>query len=79
MCLVGNACEYISQSRQLRILGAIDPTWSKFGSDDFSKAKDTLFAQMKLTSKVEETALAKAVSITQEEGESFNQETGAKK
>ena len=67
MCLVGNASECISQSRRARILGAIDPTWSKFGSEDFPKARETFGEQFqtKLTSKVEkETALAKAVLIT---------------
>ena len=77
LCLVGNASEYISQTRRARILAAIDPAWSKFGSDDFSKAKDALFGeefQSKLTSKVEkETALAKAVSITKRHKEKDNQ------
>ena len=78
LCLVGNASEYHSQSRRTKILGAIDPTWSKFGSDDFSKSKDTLFGeefQAKLTSKVEQqTALAKAASITKryKERESYS-------
>jgi hypothetical protein len=79
LCLVGNASEYISQTRRARILTAIDPTWSKFGSEDFSKAKDTLFGdefQSKLTSKVEkETALAKAVSITKRHKEKDSQPT----
>ena len=49
---------------------AIDPSWSRFGSEEFStsKSKNTLFGekfQSKLTSMVEkDTALAKAVSIT---------------
>ena len=55
----------------------IDPTWSKFGSDDFSKAKAALFGeefQSKLISKVEkETALAKEVSITKRHKEKDNQ------
>ena len=68
ICLVGNASELTSQSRREKILTAIDPSWSKFSSEEFSTKKNTLFGeefQSKLTSMVErETALAKAVSIT---------------
>ena len=49
-------------------MSAIYPSWSKFGSEQFSMKKNMLFGeefQSKLTSMVEkETALAKAVSIT---------------
>ena len=65
--LVGNASDLISQFRREKILTAIDPSWSKFGSEEFS-LKNTLLGeefQSKLTSMVEkERALAKAVSIT---------------
>ena len=70
ICLVGNASELTSQIRREKILTAIDPSWSKFGSEEFStsNSKNTLFGeefQSKLTSMVEkDTALAKAVSIT---------------
>lgn len=68
VCLVGNASELTSQFRREKILTTIDPSWSKFGSEEFSTKKNTLFGeefQSKLTSMVEkDTALAKAVSIT---------------
>ena len=68
ICLVGNASELTSQFRREKILSAIDPSWSKFGSEKFSMNNNTLFGeefQSKLTSMVEkETELAKAVSIT---------------
>ena len=48
-------------------MSAIYPSWSKFGSEQFSMKKNTLFGeefQSKLTSMVEkETVLPKAVSI----------------
>ena len=66
--LVGSASEYISQSKRIRILEAVDPIWRKFGSDDLSIVKDMLLCTEFLTyliGKVEkETALAKAVSST---------------
>lgn len=67
LCLVGSASEYISQSKRIRILGAVDPIWREFGSDDLSIVKDMLLCTEFLTyliGKVEETALAKAVSST---------------
>lgn len=68
VCLVGNASELTSQIRRAQILGAIDSSWSKFSSESFESASDTLFGeefQESLTKKVEkETALSKAVSIT---------------
>ena len=67
ICLVGNASELTSQIRREKILTAIDPSWSKFGSEEFStsKSKNTLFGEENLTSMVEkDTALAKAVSVT---------------
>ena len=68
LCMIGNASELISQTRRSKILETVDRSWSKFGSDDFPSAKDTLFGedfQSSLTSKVEkDTALSKAVAIT---------------
>lgn len=67
VCLIGNASELTSQFRRAQILGVIDPSWSKFSSDFFDSATDTLFGedfQESLSKKVEkETALSKAVSI----------------
>ena len=67
ICLVGNSSELISQRLRANILATIDPSWSKFGTDKYTD-KEMLFGesfQSKLTSRVEkETALAKAVSIT---------------
>ena len=68
ICLVGNASEFTSQIRRAQILGMIDTSWSKYSSDSFASATDTLFGekfQESLGKKVEkETALSKAVSIT---------------
>ena len=68
LCLIGNASELTSQTRRAHILKAIDTSWSKFGSDKFDSATDTLFGdnfQESLSKRVEkETALSKAVSIT---------------
>ena len=67
ICLIGNSSELISQKRRASILSAIDPSWSKFSTEKFED-KEMLFGgkfQLKLTNRVEkETALAKAVSIT---------------
>ena len=66
LCLIGNASEFVSQTRRSKILESIDQSWSKFGSDEY-KTKDTLFGeefQASLTGKVEkDVALSKAVSI----------------
>ena len=68
VCLVGNASELTSQFRRAQILGAIDSSWTKFGSDTIKAGPDTLFGdefQEFLTKRVEkETALSKAVSIS---------------
>ena len=68
VCMIGNASELISQTRQSKILEAVDRSWSKFGSDDFPSVQDMLFGedfQSSLTNKVEkDIALAKAVAIT---------------
>ena len=67
LCMIGNASELI-YPRLSKILEAVDRSWSKFGSDDFPSAQDTLFGedfQSSLTNKVEkDTALSKAVAIT---------------
>ena len=66
LCLIGNASEFVSQTRRSKILQSIDQSWSKFGSDEY-KTRDTLFGeefQASLTGKVEkDVALSKAVSI----------------
>ena len=68
LCMIGNASELVSQTRRSKILETVEPSWSKFGSDDFPSAKDTLFGeefQSSLTTRVEkDTALSKAVAIT---------------
>ena len=65
ICLVGNASDLTSVFQREKILTALDLSWSRFGSEEFSM-KDMLFGeefQSLLTSMVEkETALAKAVS-----------------
>ena len=67
LCLIGNSSELIAQRRRATILAAIDQSWTKFSEEKF-KDKEMLFGekfQSKLTNRVEkETALAKAVSIT---------------
>ena len=67
LCLIGNSSELISQKRRANILAAVDPSWSKFATEKYPD-KEMLFGesfQSKLTGRVErETALAKAVSIT---------------
>lgn len=68
ICLLGNASELISQTRRTKILEAVDPAWSRYGSEEFPSSSTFLFGeefQEKLTKKVEkDTALAKAVSMT---------------
>jgi len=68
LCLVGNASEYISQTRRAHILEHIDKSWSRYASDEFPDAEETLFGdafKSSLSERVEkDTALAKAVSIT---------------
>ena len=67
MCLVGNTSELISQTRRARILEAVDPSWSKYGSEEFPSSSSTLFGegfQETLSKRVEkDMALSKAVSI----------------
>ena len=76
LCLVGNASEYISQTRRTNILEAIDPSWSSYAAEEFPGAKDSLFGeafQVNLTERVEkDTALAKAVSITKKQKKESN-------
>ena len=43
LCMIGNASQLISQTRRSKILETVDRSWSKFGSDNFPSAKDTLF------------------------------------
>ena len=68
LCLLGNASELISQTRHTKILEAVDPSWSRYGTDEFPYASSTLFGeefQETLSKKVvKNTALSKAVSIT---------------
>ncbi len=68
LCMLGNASELISQTRRSKILEAVDPSWGKYGSDEFPSAKETLFGenfQSALTKRVEkDVALSKAVAIT---------------
>ena len=82
LCLIGNASEYISQTRRSRILEAIEPSWSKFAKDEF-KSSDTLFGkdfQSSLTDKVEkDVALSKAVSIMKRSQKSKEQPTSSSK
>ena len=33
--LVGNALEYVSETRRMKILEAIDKSWGKFGTDEY--------------------------------------------
>lgn len=77
ICLVGNASELTSQLRREKILGAIDQSWTKFSSEEFPGARNTLFGaefQTKLTGMVEkDTALAKAVAVTKRHKREVNQ------
>lgn len=70
LCLLGKASELISQMRCIRILEVVDPSWSRYGSEEFPSSSDTLFGegfQGKLSKKVErDTALSKAISITKQ-------------
>jgi len=69
ICLIGNASEFISQTRRSRILETLDASWPKYGQEDFSGSKEYLFGeafQQMLTKKVEkESALAKTVMAYQ--------------
>jgi hypothetical protein len=66
LCLLGNASEFISQTRRSKILEVIDKSWGKFGTEKF-QATGSLFGeefQTNLPTKVEkDVALSKAVSI----------------
>ena len=78
---IGNASEFISQIRHTRILEKLDASWSKYGQEDFSDSKDTLFGeyfQQTLASKVEkEAVLAKAVVATKRSKENRGKETSS--
>ena len=68
LCLVGNSSELVSQIRRSKILEAGDPSWAKYGTDDFPSAKTTLFGeefQANLTKSMEKDSdLSKALSIS---------------
>ena len=53
------------QTRHTKILSKLDTSWTKYGQEDFSDSKETLFREnfeLAFTEKVEkEVALAKAV------------------
>ena len=78
ICLIGNTSEFISQTRQSKILENLDASWSKYEQHDFSDSKEMLFGenfQLVLTSKVEkETALAKAVVASKHSKEARGKE-----
>ena len=81
ICLIGNASEFISQIRHTRILEKLDTSWSKYGQEDFSDLKDTLFGedfQQTLVSKVEkEAVLAKVVVASKRSKENRGKESSS--
>lgn len=81
ICLIGNASEFISQIRRTKILEKLDTSWSKYGQEDFSDSKETLFGenfQQTLASKVEkEAVLAKAVVTSKRSKENRGKETSS--
>jgi len=82
LCLIGNASEYVSQTRRTKILETIEKSWGKFGADEY-KTSDTLFGkefQSSLTGKVEkDVALSKAVSIMKRSQRSKEQSSSSSK
>ena len=44
LCLIGNASEYVSQTRRTKILEAIDKSWGIFGTYEY-RSSDTLFGK----------------------------------
>ena len=78
LCLIGNSSEVISQERRSKILETVDPSWAKYGADNSTEAKKTLFGddfRSALADKVEkDTALSKAVAITKK-GKNRSQST----
>ena len=81
ICLIGNALEFISQIRRTKILEKFDASWSKYGQEDFSDSKETLFGenfQQTLASKVEkEAVLAKVVVTSKRSKENRGKETSS--
>ena len=81
ICLIGNASEFISQIRRTKILEKLDAFWSKYGQEDFSDSKDTLFGenfQQTLSIKVEKEAiLAKAAVASKRSKENGGKETSS--
>ena len=45
ICLLGNASELISQTRRAKILEVVDPSWSKYGAEEFPSALNSLFGE----------------------------------
>ena len=43
LCPLGNASELISQMHRTRILEMVDPSRSRYGSEEFPSSSDTLF------------------------------------
>ena len=78
LCLVGNASELISHERCSKVLEAIDPSWAKYGADNYPKAGNHLFGDSFKTAfndKVEkDLALSKVIALTQK-GKSTMQPT----
>ena len=76
-----NASEFISQIRCTKILEKLDTSWSKYGQEDFSDSKETLFGenfQQTLASKVEkEAVLAKVVVSSKRSKENRGKETSS--
>lgn len=66
--LLGNASELISQTRCAKILEAVNSSWARYCSEEFTSSSNTLFdkeCQNTLSKKVEkDTALSKAMSMT---------------
>ena len=81
ICLIGNASEFIFQIRRTKILEKLDTSWSKYGQEDFSDSKETLFGenfQQILASKVEkEAVLVKAVVTSKCSKENRGKETSS--
>ena len=75
-CLVGNASELISRERRSSILGSIDPSWAKYGTDSYLRSGKSLFGddfKSALADKVEgDTALSKVVALTRK-GKGYSQ------
>lgn len=68
LCLIGNASELIFQTRPSRVVEAINPSWKRFGEDEFPSSQSTLlgddFQTSQSSSMEKDNALTKAVLIT---------------